>query len=112
MAESTKRLLVAEIPYASGAIHFRFTYYLSPDRKRWIRHGQFCELYENGTVASEGLYEDGLQQGPWRDYHENGQVAGEGHFVDGVEDGVWQFWTARGKEDETIVYRDGVEVDA
>jgi antitoxin component YwqK of YwqJK toxin-antitoxin module len=108
MAE--KRVVTAEIRYASGAVQFRYDHYLSADGQRWVRHGPFQEFYEDGTLACEGQYEDGLEQGRWRDYHENGQLAADGYFVDGAEDGVWQFWTAKGKEEETIVYRDGVEI--
>ncbi len=107
-----KNIEITEVPYKSGAVQFRYGRYLSEDGQRWIRHGKFCEFYANGQVASEGEYEDGLEQGLWRDYHENGQVAAEGYFVDGAEDGVWQFWNAKGKAEETIVYRDGVEMES
>jgi antitoxin component YwqK of YwqJK toxin-antitoxin module len=109
---ATKNLETTEIRYQSGEVQFRYGRYLSADGQRWIRHGPFREFYANGQVASEGAYEDGLETGLWRDYHENGQVAAEGYFVDGAEDGVWQFWNAKGKAEETIVYRDGVEMES
>jgi antitoxin component YwqK of YwqJK toxin-antitoxin module len=105
-----RELTVAEIPYNSGAIHFRYERYLSPGGRRWVRHGSYREYYENGSLASEGRFEDGREQGEWRDYHENGQLAALGAFVDGREDGVWQFWNDKGKDEETIVYRDGIEI--
>jgi antitoxin component YwqK of YwqJK toxin-antitoxin module len=109
---ATRTIETTEIKYQSGEVQFRFGQYLAADGRRWVRHGPFREFYPNGQVATEGEYEDGLQQGLWRDYHENGQVAAEGYFVDGAEDGVWQFWNAKGKMEETIVYRDGVEIDS
>ena len=107
-----KQVVIVEIPYASGVVHLRYGRYLSADGRRWVRHGPYQEFYEDGTVASAGQYEDGLAQGHWRDYHENGQLAADGYFVDGAEDGVWQFWTAKGKEEETVIYRDGVEIES
>jgi antitoxin component YwqK of YwqJK toxin-antitoxin module len=108
----TKTTQTVEIRYQSGEVQFRYDQYRAADGQRWIRHGPFREFYANGQVATEGEFEDGLQQGLWRDYHENGQVAAEGYFVDGAEDGVWNFWNAKGKAEETIVYRDGVEIDS
>src|SRR5947209_710870 len=113
MAETARaQVVTAEIAYPGGAVQFRFGRYLSGDGSRWVRHGPFHEFYQSGQVHTEGNYEHGLEQGLWREYHENGQVAAEGHFVDGAEDGVWQWWNAKGREEETIVYRDGVEIDS
>jgi antitoxin component YwqK of YwqJK toxin-antitoxin module len=41
-------------------------------------------------------YVHGKEHGPWRDYHENGQLAAEGEYADGVEVGTWHYWDARG----------------
>ncbi len=89
-------LNIAEIPYESGAIRFRYARVMAPDRTRWIRHGFFVEYHENGTVASEGQYVDGKEDGLWRDFHPNGQPASEGCYREGKEVGVWQFWSSDG----------------
>jgi len=91
-------LNIAEIPYESGTIRFRYTRVMSPDRTRWIRHGSFVAYHENGTVASEGHYVDGKEDGLWRDFHPDGRRASEGHYRDGSEVGVWRFWSADGTE--------------
>jgi len=73
-------LNIAEIPYESGAIRFRYARVMAPDRTRWIQHGLFVEYNENGIVISEGQYADGKEDGLWRDFHPNGQPAAEGSY--------------------------------
>ncbi len=52
-------LNIAEIPYESGSIRFRYARVMAPDGTRWIRHGLFVAYYEAGSVVSEGQYIDG-----------------------------------------------------
>jgi len=87
---------IAEIPFESGGIKFRFGRYLAEDGSRWIRHGLFRAFHENGNLASEGSYLHGKEHGPWRDYHENGQLAAEGEYAEGDEVGKWKHWNAEG----------------
>jgi antitoxin component YwqK of YwqJK toxin-antitoxin module len=56
--------------------------------------GMVC--YQSGSLASEGNYADGVEQGPWRDYHENGKLASEGMYERGQEVGEWKYWQADG----------------
>ena len=108
---SERSLQIAEIPYESGVTHFRYSRYLAPDRTKWIKHGLFHAYYENGQLASEGEYEDGLEDGLWRDYHENGQLAAEGQYKRGKENGKWRFWSPTGELERETVYCDGVSGD-
>lgn len=85
-------LNLAQIPYESGTIKFRYTRYMAPDGTRWVRHGLFVAYHENGAVSSEGSYVHGAENGLWRDYHSNGQLAAEGTYVDGREAEDWRFW--------------------
>ncbi|XAH21484.1 hypothetical protein AAFF27_15815 [Xylophilus sp. GW821-FHT01B05] len=94
-------LHIAEIPYPSGAIRFRYSRYLAADGSTWIRHGLFRAYHESGLLASEGNYEHGKEHGAWRDYHPNGQVAAEGAYANGVESGAWQYWSANGAPDSS-----------
>ena len=90
-------LNIAEIPYETGGIRFRYSRYLSPDGKRWVRHGLFRAYHVNGALASEGSYVDGSEHGPWRDYHDNGQIAAQGQYEDGREVvGTWTYWSRDG----------------
>jgi antitoxin component YwqK of YwqJK toxin-antitoxin module len=97
-------LNIAEIPYESGAIKFRYARVLSPDKTRWVRHGLFVAYHENGTVASEGQYVDGKEDGLWRDFHPDGRAAAEGRYREGQEVGVWRFWNLDGTEEPGTNY--------
>jgi hypothetical protein len=104
MEADDRTLYIAEVPFESGAIHFRYSRYPSDDRARWIRHGLFVAYYENGAIASEGNYEHGLEHGPWHDYHPTGHRAAEGAFVKGRKHGLWRFWSSDGREEEPCNY--------
>jgi antitoxin component YwqK of YwqJK toxin-antitoxin module len=91
-------LNIAEIPYENGEIRFRYSRCMSPDGSRWIRHGLFRAYHQNGALASEGNYVDGVEHGPWRDYHENGQLAAEGQYEHGQENGKWRYWNRDGSQ--------------
>jgi antitoxin component YwqK of YwqJK toxin-antitoxin module len=92
-------LNIAEIPFESGAIKFRYARVMSPDKTRWIRHGLFVAYHETGVVASEGQYVDGKEDGLWRDFYPDGQPAAEGHYHEGHEVGVWRHWNPDGTEE-------------
>ena len=48
-----------------------------------------------GTTSEEGLYEDGLRQGPWKVFYEHGDVVTQGRYRDDKEDGVWISYSLR-----------------
>ena len=90
-------LELAEIPYPSGVVRFRYARYLAADGTHWVRHGLFRAYHEDGSLASEGTYEHGREHGLWRDYHPNGQKAAEGHYSHGEEVGTWSYWSPSGE---------------
>lgn len=92
----TTELNLAEIPFEDGTIHYRYARYMSADGTRWIRHGLFCCYYRDGSLASEGNYIDGAEDGLWTDYHENGQMAARGRYKNGEKVGRWDFWDNNG----------------
>jgi antitoxin component YwqK of YwqJK toxin-antitoxin module len=100
-------LHIAEIPYESGEIRFRYARRVSDDGTKWIRHGRFVEYSKTGQVLSEGEYVDGLEQGLWRDFFPNGQLAAEGHYVNGQESGIWRFWNEDGSPERAVEYGNG-----
>ena len=91
-------LNIAEIPYENGKIRFRYSRYMSGDGLRWVRHGLFRAYHENGALASEGAYVDGVEHGPWRDFHDNGQLAADGQYDHGREVDAWKYWNKDGSE--------------
>ena len=61
----------------------------------------FQAYHPDGTLASEGTYEHGVEHGLWRDYHTTGKLAAEGDYDHGSEVGVWRFWRQDGTEERT-----------
>jgi antitoxin component YwqK of YwqJK toxin-antitoxin module len=88
---------VAEVRYESGALKFRYARRLSGDGTTWVRDGRFVAYFEDGAVASERFYRDGLGTGIWRDYHANGRLAAVGEYRGGVEVGDWKYWNFEGR---------------
>jgi hypothetical protein len=103
-------LAVLEVPNPDGGVRFRITRYFSADGVHWVRHGRFAMFHNNGTIATEGEYRDGLEEGVWRDYYENGQLAAEGVYCNGKEEGYWRFWARDGTEQPAVEYMGGEEV--
>ncbi|WP_330893076.1 toxin-antitoxin system YwqK family antitoxin [Ramlibacter alkalitolerans] len=98
---------IAEFPYESGTIRYRYSRVMAPDGKRWLRHGLFVEYSEAGAVLSEGTYVDGKEHGLWRDFHPNGVLACEGKYEHGLEHGEWCFWDERGNEERRVISEKG-----
>lgn len=90
-------LEIAEICYENGGVKYRYSRYLTSDGSRWIRHGLFVAYREDGTVASEGNYDHGVEHGPWKDFHPNGSIAASGNYDRGNELGTWTYWNADGQ---------------
>lgn len=111
MTHSGPVLHIAEIPFESGELKFRYSRYLADDRRQWIRHGPFTAFYKDGTIASEGTFEHGSESGVWRDYHENGRVAAQGEYRAGMKHGVWRYWNEQGKFELEEKYELGVLAD-
>lgn len=107
MTQGSETLHIAEIPYDSGKIQYRYARYLSEDGSRWIRHGLFRSYWQNGNLKGEGHCERGSEMGFWSDYHENGQMAARGQYVEGKQQGTWRFWDSDGNEEQPAEYRDG-----
>jgi antitoxin component YwqK of YwqJK toxin-antitoxin module len=105
------RLDIAEVPYESGEIRFRYSRYLPEGAKEWVNHGFFQSFHRNGAVASEGNYVDGLEEGLWRDYHANGTLAAEGNYRAGKEHGSWRFWDENGRAEKEVHYSNGQEIE-
>lgn len=96
MNENDNALYIAEIPYETGELKYRYSRKLSPDKTKWIREGAFTMYCRNGNIGSEGYYVDGLEDGYWKDYHENGNLAAEGYYSKGKEVGTWRYYDEQG----------------
>ncbi|MEZ9595702.1 toxin-antitoxin system YwqK family antitoxin [Shewanella sp. 10N.261.52.F9] len=59
--------------YADGTLRYD-EHYPAGIRKRF---------YENGQLAQEGYFDEGIEQGEFTDYHDNGSLRAKRHFQDG-----------------------------
>lgn len=96
-------LQIAEKTDEHGVMRYRYTYYFSEEQGERVRHGLFTAYHANGNMASEGLYEHGLEQGLWRDFHENGKLAAQGYYVDGKQNDGWVFWHEDGSLNTAMI---------
>ena len=90
-------LEIAEIPFETGELKYRYARRLDADGAKWIREGLFQSFHQNGQISAEGQYRDGLEEGLWLTYHDNGQLASRGTYHQGQEDGDWEFWDRDGQ---------------
>lgn len=102
-------LHIAEVLYDTGAVKFRYSRFMAPDGKKWIRHGLFRHYYPNGQLASEGHYDNGFKVGLWSDYHENGTLAAEGQYDSGKMHGAWHYWDDSGNAEQDEHYEQGTQ---
>jgi hypothetical protein len=109
MEEPPLNLNIAEIPYDTGELQYRYARHLAPDGSRWIRHGIFTEFHQNGQMASQGTYANDLEEGTWQDFYENGQIAAQGLYSGGIETGTWQYWNLEGIQEASEDYPAGLE---
>jgi hypothetical protein len=72
-----------------------------------VRHGDYREVYADGTTAVAGRYADGLKGGKWEFFHPNGKRSASGAYRDGERSGTWRTFYADGELESRGRYRDG-----
>ncbi len=50
------------------------------------------DFWDNGKLASEGIYINNIANGNMKWYHENGYLAGEGEMVNDKRNGLWKVY--------------------
>ncbi len=55
-----------------------------------VPHGLHQRWHENGELAAEGHYVDGLLRGPWSAWYPDGSLLAKGEFLDGRRSGRWE----------------------
>jgi antitoxin component YwqK of YwqJK toxin-antitoxin module len=60
------------------------------ERGAEVKHGAFRSFHEDGTLESEGAFEQGRESGAWTFFHPNGARAAFGRFADGLRSGPWE----------------------
>lgn len=73
------------------------------------RTGDWKGWYKDGTVWSEGAFENGLREGIGTVYYRNGQQQMRGNYNAGKEEGLWSFWTETGQLQKEVSFESGQE---
>lgn len=62
-------------------------------------------IYCNGVITGEGIVkEDGNRDGFWKEYYPDGSLKSEGRYDNGTTTGEWKFYHANGKTEQTGKY--------
>jgi tetratricopeptide (TPR) repeat protein len=64
--------------------------------------------YQNGKVAAERDYRDGIENGFEMEYYEDGSLKQKGEFVNGKENGIWDMYFPNGQIKQRSHFIDGV----
>ncbi|MDD4602380.1 MAG: hypothetical protein PHF97_01060 [Bacteroidales bacterium] len=73
------------------------------------RDGYWKEFYSDGSLKSEGNYDQGKQTGEWKYYHSNGKTEQLGRFnKQGKPVGNWKWYFDSGKILKTESYHNGL----
>lgn len=68
------------------------------------RDGTWKSYYRDGSLWSEGDYNNGIREGSTVTYFANGQKRYEGQFTRAQKSGVWKFWDENGESESEIDY--------
>lgn len=61
------------------------------------KEGQWFDFHENGKLASQGNYKNGMREGQWLWYFKNGQLNVKGNFKSGKKEGEWRCYYQNGQ---------------
>lgn len=61
------------------------------------KSGKFEYLFEDGSVALEGNFEEKMREGQWKHYFSEGKIMAEGFYHQGQKVDAWKFYFPNGK---------------
>jgi hypothetical protein len=73
----------------------------------WQRHGPVRKWFDNGSVASEGTYKAGVEDGTWTRYWKTGGAKVRADFRDGQQHGWMRSWDEVGRLESEVYYEYG-----
>lgn len=83
---------------------------------RWTKKGEaaaytgaFVEYFDNGKVKGEGVFKEGLLNGPRTIYGENGQKSLERNYLNGINEGASLEYYPSGKLKQNCNFKNGKE---
>lgn len=74
------------------------------------RDGYWKEFFPDGSLRSDGKYDNGKQVGDWKYYHENGKIEQLGKFSkQGKPEGIWKWYFETGQLLKEENYSNGLK---
>lgn len=71
------------------------------------RNGEWINYYPSGNVASKGRYENDVPAGKWEYYFEDGNVSATGQYLGGQREGYWSSFSTSGEKESDATYVNG-----
>lgn len=69
-------------------------------------------LYKNGQVVGEGIVkDDGNRDGAWKDFYPDGSLKSQGNYNNGKQTGEWKFYYPDGKVEQTGKFNKSGKLD-
>jgi hypothetical protein len=82
-------------------------------KREGIYYKKFTEVPFTGktTGQQQGIFKNGLLEGPWVQYYDNGQLLVKGNYKNGKEEGPWFYYWDDGQLSRKVTYKNGEKVD-
>jgi len=77
------------------------------DYENGKKQGLWITYYPSGRIASQGTYADGEPQGTWEYYFEDGSLSASGEYIGGQKNGYWSSLSKEGKKISEVTYTNG-----
>ena len=100
-------LMIDEITDQNGKIRPTF---ISKNDSTEVPNGCYAGIDSNGRKIMHITYLNGVVVGPFKEYWSNGSLATEGHFQDGLQEGTWHYYDMHGELTDLIHFCQGKEV--
>lgn len=78
--------------------------------KDGILNGLAQSFHSNGSVKSEGFFNNGFQEGPWKYYYETGELMQEGPWNLDKKDGLWITYYKSGVVQDEGLWKENKQV--
>ena len=67
--------------------------------------GYLVRRFEDGSPKSEGMIQNGYEEGEWTHWHANGERKSRGSYLAGHKHGTWTRWDEEGNLFQELTYR-------
>jgi antitoxin component YwqK of YwqJK toxin-antitoxin module len=67
-------------------------------------NGRNIFYFDNGRIASEGLFKNNLPEGIWKSYYSDGTLKSIGKKLNGLSDSTWIFFDNEGRKQQLFEY--------